>query len=36
MGRATAEVSGTTIADAEKWEKVEGNVYVPSSCPAIV
>jgi hypothetical protein len=28
MGRATAKVDGTTIAVADKWETVEGNVYV--------
>lgn len=37
MGRATAKVDGTTIAAAETWETVEGNIYVtlrttPSCC----
>ncbi|KAF7512982.1 hypothetical protein GJ744_011248 [Endocarpon pusillum] len=29
MGRAIAKVNGTTIAVADKWETVEGNVYFP-------
>lgn len=33
MGRAIAKVNGTTIAVTDKWETVEGNVYVPSSRP---
>ena len=28
MPRATATFNGKTIADAEKWEYVEGNIYV--------
>jgi uncharacterized protein (DUF427 family) len=28
-GKATATVSGTTIAEADQWEVVEGNVYFP-------
>jgi hypothetical protein len=28
MGRAIAKVNGTEIASADKWETVEGNVYV--------
>ncbi|KAL2065683.1 hypothetical protein VTL71DRAFT_3353 [Oculimacula yallundae] len=30
-GKATATVSGRTIAEAEEWEVVEGNVYFPPS-----
>jgi hypothetical protein len=28
MGKATATVNGTIIAETDTWENVEGNVYV--------
>lgn len=28
MAHATAKVNGTVIADADHYEKVEGNIYV--------
>lgn len=28
-GRATASVNGRTVAETDKWEVVEGNVYFP-------
>jgi hypothetical protein len=31
MGRATATVNGKTVATADSWETVEGNVYVLGS-----
>ncbi|KAM3071597.1 hypothetical protein ACMFMG_009473 [Clarireedia jacksonii] len=30
-GKATASVSGRTIAETDEWEVVEGNVYFPPS-----
>jgi len=30
-GKATATVSGRTIAETDSWEVVEGNVYFPPS-----
>lgn len=33
MGRATAKVNGMTLAVADEWETVEGNIYVrPDIC----
>jgi len=28
-GKATASVAGKTVAETDKWEVVEGNVYFP-------
>ncbi|KAI9721046.1 MAG: hypothetical protein M1812_002527 [Candelaria pacifica] len=31
MSHATAKINNSTIADAQKWEVVEGNIYFPPS-----
>ncbi|PGH28924.1 hypothetical protein GX50_08330 [[Emmonsia] crescens] len=31
MPRATAKVGNTVLAETDKWETVEGNVYFPQS-----
>jgi hypothetical protein len=35
-GKATATVSGRTIAETDEWEVVENNVYVRVYTPALM